>query len=75
MSKHTEEHPDLPPLLADIQGNEDAEWVWEMWRSMYESNVKLAAQNRALKEKNFLLIRRYKRLHTIFLKFRKEHNL
>lgn len=75
MSKHTEEHPDLPPLLADIEGDKDAEFVWDMWRTLQKHNMRLAAENQVLRDRNFLLVRRYKRLRAVFLKFRQDHKL
>ena len=73
MSKHTEQNPDMPPLTSDIEGNHDAEFVWQAWRNVWRENARLAALLQRERDKNYLLRLRYRRLvHAYKRLFKKE---
>ncbi len=71
-SDHNHVHPDLPALVKDIDGNQDAEFVWDVLRQVWQENARLAAENQRLREKNFLAIQRYRRLRDRIVNYLKE---
>lgn len=69
-------NPDLPPrlrdMLKDVDGNQDAEFVWEMVRILWKENARLAATNQRLREKLLLATLRYRRIRDRWVNFIKE---